>query len=309
MPQPHAREDAPVIELARLTLVHEADDPDGQSGAAISLDAGGVDACVAPSARDDLLLGCRSRRRCGQAAARPARASRRATGNRPARGHTSRRCARIRLCGHSVGRRSATEHQDDRHGPPCIRRRAERRQDVDGDGRIGRVVDVPDELFRDDGCVASRSGRRAQDLPLHLGQHFGSSAVNLAVEELDDLRAPLRPLRRCGYLGAAVHQERIRKVRIRIRGRLVVGRREIGAGPRWEHRDFEQIHHALTVLLVRQHDGTIRRGGSGGLLRDRNQGAVDDHESGKANQHRNRTQSGNHTLPPGNSIIDNLAAG
>ena len=45
---------APIIHLARLALVHQADDALGQACAVVGLDAAGIEDGIAPSQRQDL---------------------------------------------------------------------------------------------------------------------------------------------------------------------------------------------------------------------------------------------------------------
>ncbi len=70
--------------------------------------------------------------------------------------------------------------------------------DVDGDDGVGRVVDVADELLCDDGDIAVRLVGGAGDFPPHFGGVLGHAAVDLAVEDLDDLGAALVPPHLCG---------------------------------------------------------------------------------------------------------------
>ena len=58
---------------------------------------------------------------------------------------------------------------------------------------IGGVVDVADQGFGDHGHVAVLLMHGAHDLPCDLGQICRRAAQDLAIEELNDLRASLRP--------------------------------------------------------------------------------------------------------------------
>jgi hypothetical protein len=147
---------------------------------------------------------------------------------------------------------------------------------------------VPHEALDHDRHVAVRfiGGRR--DFPLHLRRDFGDAPVDLAVEQLDELRPPLRPpvLRRLHGLAVVEHQ-RVRELRVGVGLRFVVvgevGRlrvRPIAAGP--QLFDAEQVEHLLPVflrglllgllrglLLRRQRSATARlRRGDGGERED-----------------------------------------
>ena len=65
--------------------------------------------------------------------------------------------------------------------------------DVDGDGGVGGVVDVADELFCDDGDVAVGFVGGVDEFPFYFGSVGGNAAVDFAVEVFDDFGAAVFP--------------------------------------------------------------------------------------------------------------------
>ena len=117
-PRPGAQR-APVVRLARLALVDEADDARGQPGAVVGLDAAGADRRVAPAVGDELLGRGRIGRRRRVAAVRHGPGRSRA---RPAA-----------ACRAPAASRTAAEHHHHRHRLRRAGRRHERHLDVDVD--------------------------------------------------------------------------------------------------------------------------------------------------------------------------------
>ena len=128
-PRPGAQR-APVVGLARLALVDQADDPFRQAGAVVRLNARRADRRVAPASGDQLLRGRRI-----------------ASGRR-----------RLRVPGRAASERAAAEHHHHRHWPRRVRGSHERHLNVDVDRRIRGVVDVPDSCLPMTGCAPAIIG-------------------------------------------------------------------------------------------------------------------------------------------------------
>ena len=195
-PGPRAQR-APVIRLARLAFVDEADDAFRQSRAVVGLNAVGTDRRVTP-ARGDELFG---RGRAGIRAAA-----------------STERAEAIRGRGFAGASRkvppNATEHHQHRHGTFGVRGSDQGHLNVHLDRRAGRVVHVADELFRDDRNLADHAIRRLRcDRPRDFRNILRHAAKDFALEVLDDFRAALLPplLRRRDLL-PALQRERIGQV-------------------------------------------------------------------------------------------------
>jgi hypothetical protein len=278
VPQAHAAR-APVVERARLSPVDEADDARGESCAAVRLHAGRVELGIAPPLRQHLLLPAR---RCRRSASAP----RSATWAGPARARGSAsagiwRRTRIRWCGLTAGHGEAAAADLDNHrdGTGRVGRRGERRLNVHGDLRIGRVVDAAEEPSGRHGHLAIPLVGRAHDVPGHTGHVLRRSPVNLPLKLLEELgTAPVSPDRGARHLPAVPERQRIRQVRIRIGRRLVIG---CGAGADRsgrDRRDLQQIHDPLAFPLVGDLDG--RRLGGWRLCAAR----LDRHESDRQDE-------------------------
>jgi hypothetical protein len=140
--------------------------------------------------------------------------------------------------------------------------------DVDGDGRIGGVVDVADEVFGDgrDAIVGSRSG--GDDLPVNGGNVGGDAADDLAVKELDELRTALGPPDFGGLDGLTVVQhQRVGQVGpgLALDSSQLTGLGTLAVlGDAGTQRgDVEQVEHALMVLGGRELDGPEEGAGCG----------------------------------------------
>ncbi len=235
-PRPRA-ERSPVVRLARLTLVDEADDAFRQPRSAVGLDARGIEHGVAPALRDELFLPGRS---IGSGAGRTRR---------------------------EAEARRETEAELDHHGdrPGRLRRRRERHLDLDADRRVGGVVGAAEQALRHDRDAGDRLGSRRGDEPRDGGRDLRHAPVDLAVEVLDDLGpARLPPGRSARDLPAALQHQRVRQLRVRVGLRLVVVDRvrrlrvaRIRPGP--QRRDPEQVHEPLVILLGRELDGLRQR--------------------------------------------------
>ena len=229
-------EGTPVVELAGLAVVGEADDALGQAGSVVSLERGGVEERVAPAPGEDLLLpgGFLLRQR--------------------------------RWGGWAIGIDRVVfegDLEDNRDGVGCVRGERERRFDVDRDGGVGGVVDVADEVLGDGGDAAFGSGRGRDDLPVDGGDVGGDAAEGLAVEEFDDLGTPLGRPDFGGLDGLAIVQdERVGQVGPGIGLGLVVVDGVGGFGVRTDAGakcgDVEEIEEALVVFRGGELD---RRGG------------------------------------------------
>ena len=85
--------------------------------------------------------------------------------------------------------------------------------DVDGEGRVGGVVDVADEALGDGGDSILGAGCGGDDLPADGGDVGGNAAKDLTVEEFDQLGAALGGPDFGGGNGlAVVQQERVGQV-------------------------------------------------------------------------------------------------
>ena len=235
-PRPGAQR-APVVRLARLALVRQADDALRQPAAVVGLDAG----------RDE-------RWRSPSRARAPAAATSgpRRPGGSPAR--RRRRRASRRRAPRAARRRSRTP------SPPAPAR--SRRAGVVSVSWIStlicgyaRVVDAADELLRDDRHAADCSSF-VVDVTSHFtaGTSFGHAAVHLAVEQLDDLRPALLPplLAASSRAVPSFEPQRVGQVRVRRRLALVgVGgerRVGLGVGAAAQLVDLQQVQHPAVVL-------------------------------------------------------------
>ena len=230
-PGPRA-ESAPVVQLARLPFVHQADDALRQAGAVVGLHAGRDINRVAPTFGQHLPLPGRRTGRAGR---------------------------RWRHALHDSGKklRAEAEFHDDWHGLRRVRGSGQRQLDVHGNLRVGGIVHVPDELLRDYRDIFVHLPGCADHFPIHLGGRFGRAAVNLAVKILHNLRAALLPpdFRRRDLLAVLQHQ-RVGRACVDVGLGLVIVRGirrigiAIGAAP--DRRDVQQVHDPLVILLGRQ---------------------------------------------------------
>jgi hypothetical protein len=136
----------------------------------------------------------------------------------------------------------AAKHDQHRNRSRGVGRRHQRHVNLHIDGRIRRVVDLPDEVLRDDAAEADHLVVNRRHVPRHLRHIFRNAAVNILLVPFDDLRPALAPPHlRCSYLLAVVQGERVGKIGIRIGLRLivvgVVGRLLIAARPRAQRLD------------------------------------------------------------------------
>ena len=256
-------ESAPVVGLAELAAVAEADDPGGEAAAVVCLEAGGIEEREAPALGEGLLPGRGAGR--GGAAAASCRCRRGGCG-----GWGGARRARRR--GRGAERTVEGDLDDDGDRLGCGGGEDEVGFDVDGEGRVGGVVDVADETLGDGGDSVLRPRRGRRDLPADGGDVGRNATENLAVEELDQLGTALVPPDLGGGDGLAVVQdERIGQVGPGV-GPGLVPVDGIGAGAVLrdagaQRGDVQEVHH---VLVVRG-DGGLGRGGCGlgGLRRGR----------------------------------------
>jgi hypothetical protein len=135
---------------------------------------------------------------------------------------------------------------------------------VDGDEWVGRIVDVADEFFGDDGNVFVHFALGTDDFPADTGNVGGNAAKDIAVEVLDDLRAALRPpdLSR-GDLVTILEEERVGEGVGADFGFIDVGggRFGIAVGAATKRTDVEEVESALMILFGGEvDDGRIGRG-------------------------------------------------
>ncbi len=211
-PAPGAQR-APVVGLARLALVGEADDALGEAGAIVGLHAARIQIGVAPAGIDELLGGRRIARRGRR---QRCRASRGAAGSRAAcREHRARHAARGRPP--ALLRRDRPVHQP-RTGGGAPGMRPPPNRIITGTGPFASagVTSTMSMFTSMAGCAELSTlpcTRRRIDLArrppwrwqvsvtdqVTLGTCFGMRPEHLALEQLDDLRpALLAPLLRRG---------------------------------------------------------------------------------------------------------------
>ena len=130
---------------------------------------------------------------------------------------------------------------------------------LDVDRGIRRVINLPDEILRDNAIESDHLVIDSRDGPRNFRDIFGNAAINIFFVALNDFRPTLVPPRlRSRDLLAVIEYERVRKNGVRIRLRfIVVGmirRLFIAARPRTQRLDAELIHHVLVVLVRREGD-------------------------------------------------------
>src|SRR6267142_4861472 len=189
---------APIIDLARLPSVAEANDATVQTRAVVGLNAIGNQAGVTPTSCQNLLL----------------------PGWSTWYGSTRwwRRRAKSR-------RKDKAEFHDHRNWTGCICGRGQGQLNVDGDLWNGRIINMAHQLLGDHRNVTILLIDSAGNFPLHLGCGSWNPTINLAVEVLHDLRTPLVPpcLSACHFL-TVLQEKRVGQFRIWISLRLIVVR-------------------------------------------------------------------------------------
>ena len=156
-------------------------------------------------------------------------------------------------------------HGDGRGG---FRRSGNREFEVDGNGGIGGVVYVADEVFCDDGDVAVGFVGGVDEFPLYVRSVGGDAAVDFAVEVFEDFGAAFFLPVLGGFDGFSIlKDERIGEWGVGAGfGFVVVGEvvggvgGAVGAGA--DFFDVEEVHEALVVLLGGEVGGVC----GGGLL-------------------------------------------
>ena len=229
-PGPSA-ERAPIFQRTWLAFVDESDDAFGEAGAVVGLDAGGNDCGVAPIFGKDLLL--------------PGGAS-------AIEGGPLFRSEAFFEGGENFG--AEGEFEDDGDGSGGVGGSGKRELNVDGEERVGGIVDMAEEdCFGDDGDVFVEFARGADDFPADMRNVGGNAAEDVAVEVFDNLRAALRPPDlRGGDLVAIFEEERIGEGVgadfgfVDVGG---VGRFGIAVGAATKGGDVEEVESALVVLL------------------------------------------------------------
>ena len=194
----------------------------------------------------------------------------RSRGARPSR--PERGCWGRAVCGarrQGSGAERAVEGYLDDYGDGAARGGGEDEvgYDVDGERRVGGVVDVADEALGDGGDSVLGAGCGGGDLPANGGDVGGNAAKNLAVEEFDQFGAALGGPDLGGGDGlAVVENERIGQVGPGIGLRLVpvdgVGAGAVLRDAGTQRGDVEEVEHVLVVLHGAELDGA---GGCGGL--------------------------------------------
>ncbi len=228
-PRPR-RQRSPIVQLARLALVDQANDALGQTRAVVGLHAGGHIFGVAPASRQYLLLPCRP------LACRP--------------------CGELRKPLRHLRHEFLAESQlhDHWHRPPGTGGSGHGEVDVDGESGVGRVVHVPRQRLGDHGHIAVLLVRRAHHFPGHPGQMRRHAPINFAVEQFHNLRTPPGPPRfGGGHALAVVQPQRIgqRGIHICLRFVVVGGAWRLGIPvcSRPQFLDAKLVHHPLVILL------------------------------------------------------------
>ena len=187
---------APVVGLARLAFVDEADDALGEAGAVVGLDAGGVDGDETPAGGDELLGGGRiggdwgsGTRSSGGASGLGAGGSR----GSAAAGRAAAAEGGEDGSGSETGESAAAEHHHDGDGPLGVGGRDEGHLDIDGDVGIRGIIDVADELFAENGVAGDGGLHRFGDGPGDFRNVRGDAAQDFALEILNDFGPALVP--------------------------------------------------------------------------------------------------------------------
>src|SRR5581483_4541460 len=181
---------APIVRLARLTAIDQADDALGQAGAIVRLDASWHDGGVAPSSRQQLFGR-------GGIIIRTAEL-----------GKTVCRHGRVGCPWHSVTAESAKHHKN-RDTVLGLGRGHQSHADVHADGRTIGVVDMSDEAFTVSRQLADETIGNIRDYaPRHFGDVLWYTPDHLAFEVLDNLGATQFPPRlSCGDLLSVFESE------------------------------------------------------------------------------------------------------
>ena len=169
---------------------------------------------------------------------------------------------------------SATEENHHGDGAGSVLGEGEGGLNIDGDLRIGGVIDVTYKLFGDGIDIAILALSGVGYLPLDLGDVPGHAAVDFAIEILHDFGAALiPPLLGAGDLLAVFESQGVGIIGIGIGLRLVIigvigGLFVVAVGSAAEGGEMELIHH---ILMVR---GSVGCCGEGGLAAGGAAGAV-----------------------------------
>jgi len=167
------------------------------------------------------------------------------------------------LCGFGCRRQSwpagrlrvvfKAEFEDDRNGMLADCGCREQNVDIDGDLRVGRVIDMANEVLGHGGDAGVRALRGGNDLPVNRRCIGRDTSEVFVVKESDQLRTALRPPGFCGSDGLAIGEDqRIRKIGIRIGlGFVVIDR--IGAlavmvNAGTQRGDMQRVQQTLMVL-------------------------------------------------------------
>jgi hypothetical protein len=276
-PRPGA-ERAPIVGMARLAAIDEADDALGEARAVIGLDAGGRDTRIAPTGGDEEI----DRRR--------------------AAGHGSFFRSGRGRAGRWRNRAGAEHHQD---GDGRLRRGGhdDGHADIHGDGGKRGVVDMADQLLRDHRHAADLGADRLGDGPGDRWNILRHAAHDLSLEILDDLGAAQSPpLVGRGDSGAVFQDQGIGIVGKRVGlGGIVVGRIDdirAGAATRagTQLRDAELRKHGLVILIggpvhrlrrgLGEAEGGTEEGGGGGEKQTTGHDGVAQGRRGRRGQYR-----------------------
>jgi hypothetical protein len=130
----------------------------------------------------------------------------------------------------------------------------------DSDERVGRIVDLANEFFGEDGDVSVQFACGVDDFPVDTGGVGGNAAENFTVEGFDDLRAaPIPPERGRGDFLSIIEEQRVGEIRRGADLRFIevggVGRFGIAVGTAAERSDVKKVQGALMILVGSQVNG------------------------------------------------------
>jgi hypothetical protein len=139
---------------------------------------------------------------------------------------------------------------------------------INGDERIGGVINVTDDFLRDDGDIVVYFIGGVGYFPMHLGDVRRDTPVNLFVEVLHNFwPAFLPPDLSARYLLSVLQHQWVGEGRIGRGLRLIeisgMGRFGVAVWTAPQRRDVEQIQSPLMILLGGELHGRGRSRGSG----------------------------------------------
>ena len=269
---------APVVRFARLALVHQADDPPGETGSVVGLDAGRVDHGIAPAGGEKLLVGRRilagsllraheHGKGIGRFEGLPGRIFLHEFGRfRVVFQHAAHGLVNhghvfsVRL--HGVRQVGPAEHHQQRNGPFGIGRGHHHHLDIYVDGRAGGVVHMAYELLGLGPDHAHIFHFFHFHRPGYVRHVFRYAAVHFALEILHDFRpSHVPPLFGGGDFlpGLGLHQFRDHREGIGFALVVVggVGALLVCVEAAADRLDAQLVHHVLVVLLRRECHGLL----------------------------------------------------